>query len=92
MGSFKGHKVQPSVIPTPTVYIEDVIVVGLSHGIGCHTAIGAIVGFVEVLDVQVRASDHGVRWHILFYSQPVDLMGTREHKYHTHQSGAVFPC
>ena len=74
-----------------TIYIEDVVIVGLSHSIGGHAAIGAVVRLVEVLDVEIRASDHSVRRHILVYSQPIDLMGTVENKYHTHHSGAVYP-
>lgn len=89
MEALKGQ-VQRSAIPT--IYIEDVVVIGLSHSIRRHAAVGAVVGLVEVLDVEVRASDHSVRWHILVYPQPVDLMGTGEHKYHTHHSGAVYPC
>lgn len=85
----KVHQVQRGAIPT--VHVEDVIVVGLAHGVGRHAAVGAVVRLVEVLDVQVGAGDHGVRWHILVDPQPVDLMGTGEHKYHTHQSAAVFP-
>ena len=73
------------------MYIEDVVVIGLSHSVGRHAAIGAVVGLVEVLDVQIGAGDHGVRRHVLVYSQPVDLTGTGEHKYHTHHSAAVYP-
>lgn len=74
----------------PTIYVEDVIVVGLPNGIGCHAAIGAVVGLIEVLDVQVRARDHSVRRNVLIHSQPVDLVGAGENKYHTHQSAAVY--
>lgn len=84
------HPTQRILIPT--VYKEDVVIVGFPHSVRCHAAIGAVVGFVEVLDVEVRAGDDGVRRHILIHSQPVDLMGAGEHKYHTHHSGAVCPC
>lgn len=73
------------------MYIEDVVDISLSYSIGRHTAVGAIVGLVEVLDVEIRAGDHSMRRHVLIYSQPVNLMGTGEHKYHTHHSASVYP-
>lgn len=60
------------------MHVEDVVVVGLADSVGRHAAIGAVVGLVEVLDVQVGAGDHGVRRHVLFYPQPGDLMGAEE--------------
>lgn len=59
-----------------TVNIEDVVVIGLSHYVRGHTAIGAVIRLVQVGDVEIRAGDHSVRRHVLLYSQPVDLMGT----------------
>lgn len=70
----------PQCGAAPTVHVEDVVVVGLPHGVGRHAAIGAVVGLVEVLDVQVGAGDHGVRRHVLVHPQPGDLVGTDESK------------
>lgn len=58
----------------PTVHVEDVVVVGLAHRVGGHAAVRAVVGLVEVLDVQIGAGDHGVRRHVLVHPQPGDLM------------------
>lgn len=60
------------------MHVEDVVVVGLAHGVGRHAAIGAVVGLVEVLDVQVGAGDHGVRRHVLVHPQPGDPIGAGE--------------
>lgn len=60
------------------MHVEDVVVVGLAHRVGRHAAVGAVVGLVEVLDVQVGAGDHGVRRHVLVHPQPGDLVGAGE--------------
>lgn len=62
------------------MHVEDVVVIGLPHRVGRHAAIGAVVGLVEVLDVQVGAGDHGVRRHVLIHPQPGYLMGADQSK------------
>lgn len=50
-----------------TVHVEDIVIIGLAHRVGGHTAIRAVEGLVEVLNEQVRAGDHGVRRHVLVH-------------------------
>lgn len=78
-------------ITVRTVYEEDVVIVGLSHGVGGHTAVRAVVRLVEVFDEEVRAGDHGVRRHIIIHSEPADLMGPGGHKYQPHQKDPARP-
>ena len=59
-----------------TVDIEDVVVVGLSHRVGRHTAIGAVVGLVEVFNEQVCSRDDGVGGHVILHLDPVHLLGS----------------
>lgn len=52
--------------------MEDVVVIRLPHRVGCNTAVGSVVGLVEVFDVKIAAGDDGVGWHIVIYLHPVD--------------------
>ena len=54
------------------MHVEDVVVVGLAHGVGGQAAVRAVVGLVEVLYVQVAARDDGVGRHVVVHLHPAD--------------------
>lgn len=54
-----------------TIDVEDVVVEGLPHRVGSHTAVGSVVGLVQVFDVKVTTGDDGMGWHVVIHLQPV---------------------
>lgn len=57
-----------------TVDVEDVVVEGLAHRVGGHTAVRSVVGLVQVLNVEVGAGDDRVGRHVVVHLDPVHLL------------------